>query len=225
MDSPWKLEIGQLADQDWSVSWQQFFHTVRASDRVIIKPSWETYAPKPHEHVLEIDPGMSFGSGHHFTSRSCIRLMDDIARVAPATALCDLGCGSAILSIAAAKLGYSEVVAIDNNPSVMDIARENLEHNGVADRVTCLTADVESFRPGRKFDVVAANLYFNILQGMACAITDVVSDAPEGFLILAGILTPQYADVKAAYEKLDFKEIRRISDDEWTAGCFQLRPF
>ncbi len=219
----WDVAVRRIPGQDWSESWKRFFRTERVSPRIVIKPSWETYRPRRNDCVIELDPGLSFGTGMHFTTRSCLRWIDEMSPRGGTRRLLDLGCGSGILSIAAAKLGFREVVALDNDPEAVRVATENIVRNGVADRVTCRTGDLARLGRIGTFDAVVANILAGTLCSYAGPITRRLGKRPDGFLCVAGILSPQYAAVRAAYERLGLKQSESSADHEWTSGCFRRR--
>ncbi len=208
-----------LAWEDWTESWKQHFHTFRASRRLVVKPSWETYAALPEDVVLELDPGMCFGTGYHGTTRACLQYLDDLAARLGSVSLLDAGCGSGILSLAGAKLGYAPVVAFDNDPNAATVTRENLAGAGAID-VDVRCADVGSWDGTQRFDVVVANILAPVLIENAAALAE-VPVRKRGFLVLSGILTEQYAAVRRCYEDLGLREMDSRTIDEWTSGCFQ----
>jgi ribosomal protein L11 methyltransferase len=217
-----KMSVDSVRKQDWSECWKEHFHAFRASRRIVVKPSWEEFTPENGEDILlELDPGMSFGTGYHGTTRACLEFMDDLAEELGAVSFLEAGCGSGILSLAAVKLGFSPVVAFDHDPQAVMCAKENLELAGVAD-VDVSTADVAEFAPGRRFRVVAANILAHILDTHAESVAGFV--APDGHLLLAGILTEQYPGLKARYEALGFRELRNRTIDEWTSGVYRHSP-
>ncbi len=220
----WRLTVRTLRDVDWQDAWKRHFKTQRVSRRIVIKPSWEKFKARPGDCVVELDPGMSFGTGQHFTTRSCLRLIDEAACQCPAGAsLLDIGCGSGVLAIAAAKLGFRRVTGLDNDTNAVRIAKENAGLNGVADRVTFSEANIAALRRRRPFDVVAANILAVTLEACARQIARLVARGPDARLILAGILAAQYPAVKTCYEKLGFHEVRRLTDGEWSSGMFETR--
>ena len=216
-----RVSLRALAAEDWGESWKKSFRVERVSERIVIKPSWEPYAPQPEDCVVAIDPGMSFGTGQHATTRACLRFMDRISREAPRASFLDVGCGSGILSIAAAKLGFAPVWAIDNDPAAVETARQNLARNAVAQRVRCRRADLAKWRAGRRFDVVAANLLAETLVQWASRLERLVAARAGSHLVLAGILNTQYDQVRERYEALGFEQILRDRSKEWTSGCFR----
>jgi ribosomal protein L11 methyltransferase len=219
----WNIELTAIENKNWQESWKDYFHVERVSERIVTKPSWEDYSPEAGDCVIEIDPGMSFGTGQHATTRGCLRFLDSLSRESEPGGFLDLGCGSGILSIAAAKLGYSPITAVDIDPDAVAVAGENLASNGVDDRVTTGVADVSTWTAESPYSVVAANILAPVLLANADRIAAAVK-RPGGHLLLAGILTSQYPEVRAAYTALGFTEIGSATEAEWTSGCFRASP-
>ena len=220
----WRLTVRTLRAVDWQDAWKRHFKTQRVSRRIVIKPSWENFKARPGDCVIELDPGMSFGTGQHFTTRSCLRLIDEAARQCrPGASLLDIGCGSGVLAIAAAKLGFKRVTGLDNDTNAVRIAKENAALNGVEARTSFSEANIAALRRRRPFDVVAANILAVTLEACAAKIVRLVARRPYARLILAGILAAQYPAVKICYEKLGFREVRRLTNDEWTSGMFEIK--
>ncbi len=211
------IETGNLSGVDWREAWKRWFHVERVSRHVIIKPSWESCTPAPDDHVIELDPGMSFGTGQHATTRACIALLDKLASAGVTGTALDIGCGSGILTIAAAKLGFGPVQAIDIDPVAARDTTENLARNRIADGVVVRTGTVADLPPDLVFDVVVANILAPVLITDADAIARHVK--PGGHLILSGILATQYASVRAAYAPR-LAESDRLTIGEWTTGLY-----
>lgn len=218
--SLWTIERETLPAKDWSNAWKAFFHIDRVSKRIVTKPTWEPYTPQPGDCVIELDPGMSFGTGQHETTRGCLRFLDrlTLGMTRPASFL-DLGCGSGILSIAAAKLGCQPVHAIDIDEDSVFIARKNLAANDCSDLATVALGDVAHLAEPRRYGIVAANILAPILIEHAAVIADTV--APGGHLLLAGILSAQYTGVRNAYLPLGIQECEITAEGEWTSACWQ----
>jgi ribosomal protein L11 methyltransferase len=214
-----KMTVDSVRKQDWSECWKEHFHTFRASRRIVVKPSWEAFTPENTDDIiLELDPGMSFGTGYHGTTRACLEFMDEIADETGTVSFLEAGCGSGILSLAAVKLGLSPVVAFDHDPQAVMCAKENLAAAG-ASQVEVSAADISEFAPGRTFEIVAANVLAHILDTHAECVARFV--APGGHLLLAGILTEQYPGIRARYEALGFAELRTRTINEWTSGIYR----
>ncbi len=209
--------IGTLKAEDWSESWKRFFSVVHVSPHLVVRPPWEDYEPAPGERVLVLDPGMSFGTGKHATTQACMGFLDELAQADPHRDVLDVGCGSGILSIAAAKLGFDNVRGIDNDEDAVRIAGENAEANGVEaafqtqDLAVC---DLQA-------TVVVANVLAPVLVKFAASIARCVRRVPGNALILSGILDTQYADVRDAYRALGFRERKNILIGEWRSGLFE----
>jgi len=220
----YSARVRRIARLDWSESWKKSFHTARVSRRIVIKPSWEKYAPLSGDCVIKLDPGMSFGTGLHPTTRACLRFIDQLAgRDFSCNSFLDAGCGSGVLAIAAAKLGFSRVVAVDFDPQAVKAAKENCRRNSVSRIVHCLQADLGKFRTREKFSVVAANMFESeherFMENIAGA---VVPDSP-GYLLVAGTLLNQYPKVVRMYARKGFVEVKSVKKKEWKSGML-LHP-
>jgi ribosomal protein L11 methyltransferase len=210
-----------MASEDWSEAWKKFFHTEKVSDRIWIKPSWESCPAAAGDIVVEIDPGMSFGTGQHGTTRGCLQMMDRLAGASTPLRLADIGCGSGILVIAAAKLGYRDLVALDNDPDAVRIAIENAGRNGVADRILFMTGDCASSGLVGTHDVVVANILATVLIDHAASLVSVLARTPGARMILSGILNPQAAGVIAAYEAQGVTLVESLRLGDWTTLCLK----
>lgn len=212
----------RLQREDWAHSWERFFTAFRVSPRLVLKPSWAAWTAAPTDIVLELDPGMCFGTGYHGTTRACLQFMDELAARLGQVAFLDAGCGSGILSLAAARLGFSPVYAFDHDPVAAQTARENLQRAGVR-RVAVANADLAEYVPPRPCRVVAANLLATVLLAHRARLCEWL-DGSSGpaYLVLSGILTDQYPDVRAGMSELGGREVERRTIDEWTSGCFEL---
>lgn len=215
-----------LADADWKEAWKRHFHTTRISPRIVIHPSWEPPASQDGDVVVELDPGLSFGTGLHPTTRACLRILDRIAAALPdpgAWSVTDLGCGSGILAIAAAKLGFGSVNALDHDPQAVRVSLANLARNAIpATRVRCSTADVlhDPLPPG---DLVLANILAPVLIEATPAIARAVRPHPDASLVLSGILVSQFAEVEAAFVRQGFVLDETRQEEDWRTGCFRRR--
>ena len=208
-----QIEVGEIPDEDWKLSYRRHFKTEKIGRRVIVHPPWE---PMPTEGiVLTLDPGMAFGTGKHETTRACLEYIDELSdKIAAESTFLDMGCGSGILSIAAAKLGYEAVRGFDVDPEAVDASRENAALNGV---------DVEYFRYGLgakvKRDLGAADLVVaNILGPLLIRFVDEIVPCVKGHLIISGILSTFYSEVLAVYESRGLKEVSHKTIGEWTTG-------
>jgi len=213
------IEPFELKKEDWAEVWKKYFNVIPISDTLIVKPSWLKAETKPGMAVVEIDPGMSFGTGQHATTLYCLQTIDRLAGTPGVKSMLDAGCGSGILSIAAALRGYDPVDAFDNDPDAVRIAKENLERNRIG-RVKPVVGDAAN-RQGRaeQYDLVCANILGHLLIAFRKNIVTWVR--PGGYLTLAGILATEFDNVAAHFTELGFKELHRSTLREWTGGLFR----
>jgi len=218
----WTVSVERLAHRDWRDAWKSFFHTIRVSPRIVVKPSWEHAAPPPGVSVVELDPGLSFGTGHHPTTQACLRFVDAVLVRNEVATMADLGCGSGIVSIAAAKLGVGRIDAVDIDADAVDAARRNCAVNGVEDQVVVRQTDAAAAAQRGPYDLVCANILAPVLRQHLAAIAGM--PAGGGHLILAGILSSEYGALRDAYREAGLEEADRESGEEWTSGLFR-KPY
>ena len=212
--------VRRLREQSWRDSWKKHFGVQRIGRALVVKPSWVQYRLKGGEIVLEIDPGMAFGTGQHPTTAMCLRALEDLIR--PGATVLDLGCGSGILAIAAARLGAASVLALDIDPNAVRAARENAAVNGVTGIVEVRegTLDVETPRRrapylAAQFDVIAANISGLTLERLGPALAR--SLAPGGVLITSGFLEDAVEGLARAYGSAGMSPVRVVEDGVWRA--------
>lgn len=199
-----------IPEQDWNESWKKDFKPVDAGNRFTVIPPWEQ--PQPGRINLVIDPAMAFGTGHHETTSSCLALMEKYSADCGSKSFLDLGTGTGILAIAAAKLGYHRIAGIDTDPLAVDAGLLNIAINR--------TPNVD-IRPGTlsegepSYDVIAANLISGVLVQLASAIAAHLN--PGGVGILSGILTGQDDEVVEAMEQAGLALVERHPDGKWTS--------
>lgn len=218
---PARIELRRLRKEDWAESWKRHFKPLRIGRVLLIRPSWSRARPGRAEVVL--DPGLSFGTGHHPTTEWCLRELVRLRKTGQGRAFLDIGTGSGILAIAAAKLGYRPVMALDVDAAAVRVARANARANGVAHVVRIVRADVRALprRPVRLFDVVCANLTTPLLVQVRRRI--VAHLKADGALVLAGILQSEFASVVRAYGELGLRLSRTRRRNEWRSGTFVAR--
>ena len=211
----------EVLREDWSETWKKFFHKVKVSERIVIKPSWEDYEAQDNaEVVLEIDPGMSFGTGNHGTTKACLQFIDEATANEHGMSFLDAGCGSGILSLAADRLGCSPVEAFDYDPEAVACTKKHFEEIGRAQQINVFQADLTTLDLGKKYQIIAANILAPVLIQSADKLMAHIQKGSESRLILAGILTEQYPEVKASFESQGMIELRSVEIDEWTSGVF-----
>ena len=215
------IEPFELKKEDWAEVWKKYFDVIPVSETLVIKPSWLDVQRKPGMAVVEIDPGMSFGTGQHATTYYCLKTIDRLAGKPGVKSMLDAGCGSGILTIAAALRGYDPVDAFDNDPDAVRIAAENLALNRIG-TVSPVVGDAAVWQ-GRaeQYDLVCANILGHLLVAFRNNIVSWVR--PGGYLTLAGILSTEFDGVAAAFIELGFEELDRETLREWTSGLFRKR--
>jgi ribosomal protein L11 methyltransferase len=212
-----------LPEVNWEEAWKQHFKPRKIGRNFVIRPTWEDYATGEGEIEIVLDPGQAFGTGDHATTRLCLELMEDAALRDAVVA--DVGCGSGILSVAAIKLGAAEVVAVDVEPTAVEVAKENAALNGVqflaltGDGIAPLLTASEGGREG--FDVVLSNIISAILIRLARDVSDAL--VPGGRWIVSGVIPQNWPDVLAAAERAGFEIRERREEDGWVAALFH-RP-
>lgn len=187
-------------EEDWAESWKEHFHVERFGERIVVVPSWRAYEPRDGDAVITLDPGMAFGTGQHETTRMCLEAIERAVR--PETRVLDVGCGSGILSIAAAKLGAREVLAVDVDANCVRITEENARANGVDGVVRAREGSAGAGwpfeMPAAGFDVIVANIIARVIVELAPALVRAL--AADGRLIVSGIIGEREAETSAALE-------------------------
>ncbi len=212
----WQIGVHPLAEADWRDAWKAFFRTERVSPRVLVRPPWEPLPPDPPRCVVELNPGLSFGTGRHFTTRSCLRMLDALSEGSEGLTLLDVGSGSGILAIAGVKLGYAGVTAFDVDPQAVRIGMENAALNGVGGQIAFHECRLGDFRAQAPYDVVVANVQENVLVRDAGVLVACLAPGAGARLILAGLLKAQYEPVRAVYAALGLVPDIVWHDEEWT---------
>ena len=215
-----KVVIKRLKREDWANSWKRHFKPIEISDRLLVRPSWESVRLKSGQKAVVINPGMSFGTGQHETTKYCLRKIVSMRRRRTEQSLLDVGSGSGILSIAAVKVGYKPVLGLDYDLEAVRIAKANAKRNRVDHRLMFRAGEVVnlSMISREKYDIVCANLLFDLLKDHALNLISQLK--PHGVLILAGILQSQFMDLQKVYEKEGLKLVNTGRRAEWQSGCF-----
>lgn len=207
-----QIEVLAVRDEDWADNWKAYYHTTRTGSNLVVRPSWESYDPQEEDLVIELDPGMAFGTGTHITTRQCLEILE--TSIIPGQRVLDIGTGSGILAIAAAKLGAKEVKAIDNDLVAVEIARQNVRQNEVEHLVTVEQRDLAELNESG-VDLVVANLTAPIF----CQLIDrIVSlTRPGGHIITAGIGKEQWPGLREIMEQSGLNLERTAQEEDWVA--------
>lgn len=205
-----ELTARPIYEEDWSVSWRQFFGVVDTG-RIVIIPSWIEHQVEPGQVPIFLDPGRAFGTGHHETTRLCLQALAELVR--PGMSVLDVGTGSGVLAIAAAKLGASHVAAIDLDPIAIEVALENCETNGMAASIAVSARQLDASDPRAPYDVVVANISTDANIGLASAFAAVTR--PGSHLVLSGILSKDADSVTSAMSGHGFDLVSVREERDW----------
>lgn len=203
-----------LADEDWATSWQQYFKPFEIVPGLVIKPTWEDYHPDQGQQVIEMDPGMAFGTGQHASTRMALALIQEAAQQVAVTSALDVGTGTGILAMAATLFGATTVVAIDNDPDAVRVAAENIAQNGLSEHIATSTTPLAEIQGS--YPLVCANIVHDVLVEMAPDLA--ARTTSGGQLVLAGILHgEQEANIITVYGQQGFTLQNRLYQDEWVS--------
>ncbi len=203
------MESRTVEPREWEEGWKAFYTLLRVGRRLVVCPSWTEYAAKEGEVVVRLDPGMAFGTGHHPTTRLCLSELE--RRIRPGAKVLDLGTGSGILAIAAARLGAGSVLGLDREATACTVARRNVRENGAPRRVRIVRGSIP--RPGVSgYDLVLANISAKVLTELATPLAETL--APDGVLIASGVLEEQSASVSEAFRGAGLRvdDVRAMED-------------
>lgn len=205
-----------IDDDDWANSWKKYYKPLKISQRIVIVPSWENYEPKEGEIIVFLDPGSAFGTGSHATTSMCAAIIDELAMQKTGRFL-DLGCGSGILSIIAAKLGISDIDAVDIDEVAVKVAKDNINKNSVNKKVNCFLAQASDLETS-SYKIIAANIIADVLSDIADDISRLL--IKDGYFIASGIINTKKDKVVEKYISLGFKLIETKEKEDWIALVF-----
>ncbi|MDW8051219.1 MAG: 50S ribosomal protein L11 methyltransferase [Armatimonadota bacterium] len=212
-----KLEVQPVTEQNWHTVWRRYFRSRRFGTRLRVQPSWSRHKPNADEILVILDPGLAFGTGGHPTTALCLELLERY--VQPDSRVADIGTGTGILAIAAAKLGAREVIAVDNDATAVSVAQANVERNGVASIVRVCEGDGFNALEGT-FDLIVCNVISSFLEATAPQVPNYLN--PNGVYIISGTSGRNWRkgvrpSIEAAGLKLEEKRKRRV----WVAAVFR----
>jgi ribosomal protein L11 methyltransferase len=215
------ISLASIQEEEWADAWKQYFKPTHISERLVIKPTWETYEAKPHETIIELDPGMAFGTGTHATTALCMRTLERVVK--PGDHVIDVGTGSGILAVTAIRLGAEHVLALDLDPVAVSSAKENVKLNHVSDQVTVQQSDLlGALKTGGNDTGVRLPVQLvvaNILAEIIIMFVDDVYQAlvPGGTYVASGIITSKEQDVAKALKTAGFEMDDRFEENGWVA--------
>lgn len=206
------ISTREVNDEDWANAWKQYYKPSKVGEKVVVKPTWETYSAKPGEVIVELDPGMAFGTGTHETTIMCVKLLEKYVK--SGAAVFDVGCGSGILGITAAKLGAKKVVCVDIDEVSCKITRENAELNHVEEKVEVICGNLLDVVVG-KADVIIANIIADIIISFSEDAGKFMTEG--GIFISSGIIKDRRDEVLAKIREEGFAILEALEMGEWCA--------
>lgn len=210
------LEMKNVADEDWSENWKKYYKPFRIGSHLVVKPTWEAYQEQDGDLMIELDPGMAFGTGTHETTNMCMELLERHLR--DGVRVMDVGTGSGILAIAAAKLGATDVLAIDIDPSAVKVAKENVALNNVGEHVRVVEGDLVKSE-AMPCELAVANIVADAICMLAGPMTRHL--VKDGLLICSGIIREREQDVLSAAKTAGYQVEDRLEKGEWVALCLR----
>ena len=214
------LQTRVVHEEDWANAWKDYYHVTHIGHRLVIRPSWREYLPKNNEVVLELDPGMAFGTGLHPTTRMCLEQIEQ--RMRPDMRVLDVGTGSGILALAAAKLQAANVHCIDNSSVAVESALANAEMNHMSDRVNVVLGVLDETKASHlagQYDLVLANIIARVIGSIASNLAQVL--APDGILITSGIIENRRHEAEKPLLATGLKLIDQVMIDDWVTLILQ----
>ena len=212
------VELSNVNQEDWESAWKQYFKPVHVTDRIVVKPEWEEYSPQEGEIVIEIDPGMAFGTGTHETTSMCINQIEK--NLKEGDRVIDIGSGSGILSMAAVLLGAEKATGVDLDPVAVRVALENVELNNLQDKIDILHGNLTDVIR-EKADIVVANIMADIILILLEDVRAFIKD--DGLFISSGIIQEKRAAVEARLLEKNFSIVEVETKGEWCAITAQKK--
>lgn len=206
---PGIITVSEVTNEDWNNNWKKYYKPTKVGSRTVVKPRWEDYKKKDYEVLLDLDPGMAFGTGTHETTRMCIQALERY--VDENSTVFDIGTGSGILGIAASKLGAEKVLGVDLDPVAVDAAKENVSYNNTKN-MEVRHGDLMEVVEG-KANIVVANIMADIIMFLAPGVRDFIKD--EGYFISSGIIKARKDDVVKKLIENNFEPIEINNQGEW----------
>ena len=212
----YEIFTAKCNDEDWQDEWKKYFHTVNITDNIVIKPSWDEYEPSDNEIVVEIDPGLAFGTGTHETTSLCVEFLEKYAQ--NKKKLLDIGCGSGILMLIGKKLGVEKVVGIDIDEKVNDVVLENFSKNGINENFQVIIGNLVD-DVNEKYDLVVSNILVDVLEKLLEDIEKILEK--DAIVIFSGILNEKEEAFLKKAKNYNLKQIDRKEKNNWVSLVFK----
>ena len=212
----YEIFTAKCNDEDWQDEWKKYFHTVNITDDIVIKPSWDEYEPSDNEIVVEIDPGLAFGTGTHETTSLCVEFLEKYAQ--NKKKLLDIGCGSGILMLIGKKLGVEKVVGIDIDEKVNDVVLENFSKNGINENFQVIIGNLVD-DVNEKYDLVVSNILVDVLEKLLEDIEKILEK--DATVIFSGILNEKEEAFLKKAKNYNLKQIDRKEKNNWVSLVFK----
>lgn len=212
------VELAEVDEESWANEWKNYYKPTKVGNNIVVKPTWEEYEASESDLVIELDPGMAFGTGTHETTFMCMEQLEKFVK--PESKVFDIGCGSGILAIAAAKLGAKEVLAVDLDEVAVKVSKENVELNKVEDRVSVVHGNLMDVVQD-KADIVVANIIADIIKILAKEVPSFMKD--DAVFISSGIIHAKVDEVKSSLIENGFEIVEVQTLGEWNAIVSKLK--
>lgn len=208
-----EVSLAEISEEDWANSWKNYYKPEKVGEKIVIVPSWEHYEPQEGDVIIRLDPGMAFGTGNHPTTALSLRFMEKYLE--PHSKVIDVGTGSGVLAIAAAKLGADHVLALDIDPMAVKIAQQNIAENGVGDKVEARYNDLLAGIKEKAHFIVA-----NIVADVILALTPQAEERlyPGGYYVVSGIIQERWPEVQEALERAGLTIVEKRQEGQWVAA-------
>jgi ribosomal protein L11 methyltransferase len=206
------LTIKDITDPDWGEEWKKYFHPLHIGKKFVVKPTWEPYQPVGDDIIIEIDPGMAFGTGQHHSTAMCLEAMEDLFRnKVSLREVLDVGTGTGILGIAAVRLGAEKVICLDIDDKAVAVAVDNAILNQAAEKMEIRNRALASLQ--QKFDLILANLTAKTLLELSANLESLLT--PGGYLVISGIIEQQSREIEKCFSRAPLSLWRIMKSEEW----------
>ncbi len=215
-----ELSITEVEEDDWANSWKKYYKPTKVGKRIVIKPTWEEYEAKEDEIIVNMDPGMAFGTGTHETTQLCVTRLEEYVK--PGDMVLDIGCGTGILSMIAAELGCEKVIGVDLDPVAVKVAQDNIEMNGLSDKIEIREGNlVEVIDAAEKADIIVANILAEAIIELSGMIIPFLKE--NGVFIASGIINDRLEAVLDQLNQEGFEILNIEQMGEWNSVSSRLK--